>query len=798
MDARNTPFWLACGVALVALPLVGGCAADGLPRIDPTGESLFVWPGQQPAVTNPFAPPPALAVTSTPGNIVAPPVYSDPANPGTFAPPAATFPAVAAAPGAATAAVSPPNVVGTTVAASAPGPQDTLTLSPNRVLAPVGSEVILRAGVCSSSGYYIVNQRVEWMIDRAGPGQIVTVGERGHLDMFRCPQNTPRKIDNWYAIGATIPYHVCLDRGTAETTDDLQIRPGEAWVSVSSATEGTSYVTAYSPAVGNWPGRTARATIIWVDAQWQFPPSVTLPAGQPHVLTTIVTRQSDGVPVAGYIVRYEVAGGGASLGYGAGQASEVPTDGQGRARVEITPTDSAPGSTTVNIQIIRPEQLGAAPGPRVTLGSGATTLTWAGGGASPIPQLPAGQVPPPASQPPQPQPFVPPPTEPAVPPLGATTPGKPQLEVTVVNVTPGPFAVGDAVRFNVTVRNKGTAPAQNIVITSDFDQGLSHPGDTKGVFRIESKSMRTLGPGESDSIPLSFTITKPGRQCQRVTVSAADATDVFHQACVDVAAAAPAAERPTLRVEITGERIKNVGDLTDFNTVVENTGTVAATNLIVDITTDREFLEPKQADRDLEQQPDGTLRVQIPRLAPGEKRNYAIQCLCRAANDRACAKINVTGDNDVRYLAEHCIEIRPPRGGPGRGEAAAGSENLRLTIIEWAQPARVGQSMTLFVNLDNIGVSSERQVAVRVLVPNNFTVDTTAIQPRGSFEVVNRPEGLELQFTPIAELRAVEQQRYILPLTPARAGLATISAQVRSQSVTEPITQQREITIIDR
>ena len=123
---------------------------------------------------------------------------------------------------------------------------------------------------------------------------------------------------------------------------------------------------------------------------------------------------------------------------------------------------------------------------------------------------------------------------------------------------------------------------------------------------------------------------------------------------------------------------------------------------------------------------------------------------------------------------------------------------MRLTLIDTGQPTKVGQPTTLFANLNNTGVSSERQVAVRVLIPNSFTVDRTAIQPRGSFEVVDVPEGLELRFTPIAELRAGEQQRYIVPLTPARAGVATVSAQVRSQSATGPTTKQREITIIDR
>lgn len=794
MQSRKFAIWLAFCAALLALPWWVGCAScpcpcpclSGCPRIDPTGESFLIWPNQQPTVTNPFVTAPAVA--AVPGNVTAPPVFSDTAG--------AAFPAVAATPGA-TAAVSPTNIVGSTVnTAYATGPEDRLTLTPSRVLAPVGSEVILRAGVCSASGYYIVNQRVEWMIDRAGPGQIVTVGERGQLDMFRCPQNTPRKVDNWYAIGATIPYHICLDRGTANTADDLQIRPGEAWISVSSATEGTSYVTAYSPAVGNWPGRTNRATIIWVDAQWEFPPSVTLPAGQPHVLVTRVTRQSDGMPVAGYIVRYEVAGGGAaSLGYGAGQSSEVTTDSQGLARMEITPIDATPGSTTVNIQVIRPEQPGAAAGARVTLGSGATTLTWAGAGASPIPQLPPGRVPPPSGEPPQPLPFNPPAREPDVPPLGTTTPGQPQLDVAVKLDTPGPFNIDDRVIFTVTVRNRGTAPAKNIVVASDFDAGLSHLQAESGATRVEYKGMRELAPGESESVELGFTITQAGEQCQRVTVTA-DGVSVpaVDRGCVTVAAAAPT-ERPTLRVEMSRDRIKTVGEITELKTLVENVGTVPARNLVLDIRSDRQFLVAVERDRDLTPLTDGTLRVQIPELAPGDKREFPVKFRCEAPSVSACANATVSGDNDLRYEAESCLEIRPRLEGEG---PAAGQSNLRLTITDFGQPTRVGTQTTILVNLDNTGLTSERNIRLLMLFPPGLTVDTTKIQPQNSFQVVNREQGLELQFTPIAELRANEQQRYVIPITPNRAGVSTIMAQYGSDSTPQPLQQQREITTIDR
>ena len=54
--------------------------------------------------------------------------------------------------------------------------QDHLRITPDRVLAPVGSEVVLEAGICSSAGYLITDRRIEWLLDRGGAGQFADVG----------------------------------------------------------------------------------------------------------------------------------------------------------------------------------------------------------------------------------------------------------------------------------------------------------------------------------------------------------------------------------------------------------------------------------------------------------------------------------------------------------------------------------------------------------------------------------------------------------------------------------------------
>ena len=268
--------------------------------------------------------------------------------------------------------------VATPLGSAVPVGRRLLRVTPDRILAPVGSEVVLKAGVCSASGYLLANQRVEWLLSAGGAGQFVDLAERDQVSVMRWIWDTPRKVDNAYAITAASWVPICLDRGTADPSDDVQILKGDAWVSVTSATEGTSHVTAYTPAIDDWNLRRATATIYWVDAQWALPPPAVAEVGRPHVLTTTVARRTNGAPLAGWLVRYEVPSG-ASLGYQGGNVVEVPTDANGRASVEVAPSGATGGNTTVTIAVVRPPQGGADSSPRLEVGRGTTTIIWSSG-----------------------------------------------------------------------------------------------------------------------------------------------------------------------------------------------------------------------------------------------------------------------------------------------------------------------------------------------------------------------------------------------------------------------------------
>ena len=259
-----------------------------------------------------------------------------------------------------------------TAASAYAGPE--LLVTPGRLVAPVNTEVIMAAGIRSPDGYYVTRQPLEWMLAQDGVGQIVAVGHESPHNASYVLRSSPQKLATNYVRAHTSTISQVLDRGTPAPTDDVYLHKGQSWVSITSPTEGTSHVVVWAPKEMNWDRRKTTATIYWVDAAWRLPASAAARAGQPHPLTTFVTR-STGEPISGWTVRYEVLDGPpANFSRGA-RIVEVRTDGAGRATADLLPVSTEPGITTVGVQIIR---AGAARGdlPQMVVGQSTVGVQW--------------------------------------------------------------------------------------------------------------------------------------------------------------------------------------------------------------------------------------------------------------------------------------------------------------------------------------------------------------------------------------------------------------------------------------
>lgn len=259
-------------------------------------------------------------------------------------------------------------------------------LSPQKLVAPVGREVVLVSGMCGDDGYLITEQPMEWMLSKESVGHFVDVGEPApsFFRRVRCREGQKLGVD--YAITKTTKKRQMITRGTPSTKDDILLQRGQTWVSLMSHSEGASYVTTLATDGDRWDQRRRTATIQWVDADVAFPPSQQLEAGQRAELVTTVVRASDRIPARGYLVRYTIQEGISARfvpGEGQQQAQatndgltlEVATDANGEAVAYVATPQGVPATDAiVSIQVIRPAR-GASP--ELPVFQSTTNVRWA-------------------------------------------------------------------------------------------------------------------------------------------------------------------------------------------------------------------------------------------------------------------------------------------------------------------------------------------------------------------------------------------------------------------------------------
>jgi len=875
--------WLRPAVWGCALA-IAGCANFQLPRIDPTGERLFV-----PAGT---PPPPRPIVVAPPPSASSPVFSSGPAGPPLQAPaqplpvmpgsaPAAALPAPPAFPPPA-----PPGAAPALDAAPGGIPQPGLTLSPAQIIAPVGSEVVMIASILGPEGYPLTRERIEWMLQAGEPGKFVALGQRGTFDCLNLIRGLPRKVDNTYAINTTSTGPVTLDHGTPTLSDDIVVQGGQAYVTITSSSEGTSHVTAYAPSVAQWDRRQQRATIYWTDALPSFPAPSIGPVGSRHMLTTSVARQSDGAPIAGWRIRYEITGG-PEAGFAPDGSSvvEVATNDLGQGNAEIFQKQPGAGTNQIGIQVIRPASA-VGGGRELAIRGGSTLRTWTSSEISVRTVGPAEgsvgsivtyriEVTNPGGVPARDVVV----TDQAAPglqflnsnPAAATSPsgqewrlgeiasrqtrlievnfrvtqagelgyctsvtaadgltGKDcartiatagRLELNIVG--PPSAEVGQEVKFEVQLTNRGDIPATELVIRDAFDVGLEHAASASPIER----SLTDLAPGATRRIAVTFRVTRPGELCQNVEVRGQGGLQASTRACITVTqppivppatpplippagapivpkGEEPAARGPTISVRVTGPSLRKVGESAEFVIDVKNIGDVPLTNVRV-ADSSEPALETSQATGGWVKA-EGVLAWRFDSIAPGKTKRLRVICRCAKESVRACNRATVTADPGLTMADEACVQIvgeaaaPPPADDASPPPAAAPASKagaLTLSVADSADPVTVGGETIYQIVLTNDSDQPDRSVIMTATVPPGMKL----LEMKGPGRpVVATIRGRELQFTTIAEMRAREAINFSVSVRAEQAGAGRFTVSVTSERQRTPAGAEERTQIIER
>ncbi len=834
----NQIAWLSC--ALILVSLVSGCSRLRFPRIDPTGQRIFL-----PAESTPLAPlPNTLSNPNLPANSFGAPVNPSPA----FTQPPPVAPCCGGRliqrPG------RQPLLLPKAHEVKRRGPQGSIVMSPGRIIAPVGSEVVVLAGLCGDDGTFIINQPLEWMLSNDSVGQFIEVGGTDHAVANSLIKPSSKKIDGEYAWTRTSLKPRLISRGTETKTDDHRVAKGQSWLSVSSASAGTSYVTCVAPKTNAWDKRKGTTIIHWVDASWAIPAPSFAQAGQVAPLNVAVTRSGDTSGISGWKIRYQVVGGApAEFLPDGSQTINVVTNERGQAPVQLQqPTGQvAAGTTQIRVDVIQPAAFGQR---ELLVESGITTVTWS------APALTIRAIGPREAGIDQPYSYR----------IEITNPGDQiardvvvrtkdfSSEVKYISSNPSPSQFGNQYEWKIgdlaprsqakiidiqlksdkigtsqlcfevssqTDKLQTEACAQTTIAGPCIALKLSGPSTAKigdiVTFNIQvtnecdftirkaqleiapSVGMRAirfgnqtiiadlpkpLEPNVPQDIPVQFQMTDAGIRCFDVKVNTNEGHSARGRKCVEVIGN----NTGQVKLSLETQQVLQVGNNFQARVTIENSGTTALTNInLVNRFSDSLDLQ-KVSDGYRSGYVGSDFHVAIGNLNPGQKAEFVMQFNASKVDGNAFLQSSMLSAENVNDSKRSTIRIENvggggggvviPNGGGNAGANAGQAGNLTVAVRSLTPNVRRGQEAKYQVTVTNKLSTPQQSVGITMFVPPGLKFKRLEQSQRNVLE--QSPDGTEVRLERIAEMRQFESYTFVMVVDALELGRPIVEVGAQS------------------
>lgn len=530
-----------------------------------------------------------------------------------------------------------------------PGEAGQLIMTPSKIIAPVGSEVVVLAGICGEGGRFLKNKPLEWMLSNNSVGEFIEIGGMHHRAFNQLIPPTSKKLDGQYAKGRTGLKRLTLSRGTPTPDDDISLAEGQTYVSVSSASPGVSYVTGVAPNVEGWDRRRAITTIHWVDANWSIPVPIQATAGTVSALTTVVSR-TDGSGVKDWPVRYTIVGGAAAEFAPAGsETAEAFSDKSGKATVQIRQPEGQfePGTTQVRVDIVRPPILGQ---PELIVESGITTVTWS---------APA---------------------------------------LTIRAIGPRTAEFDTPFKYTLEITNPGDQIARNVIVrTKDFSDNAEYISATPKPIPFGRNYEWQIGDVPPNGAPQVIEVDLRSQRIGNVRLCfevASDTDRLQTEACAETEIV-----NPCIAISIDGPQAARRGEEVTFLIRVENQCNEPLENVTMVVRHDMGLVRTGRANpATIRIQPNGLLNV-------GDTKTFPFTAVVQQSGPQ-CISVDVTADGIRPERDRACVNVNDvglpvPTNPPTTGPVTPNS-GLRVQSITTLPPEGLGDDIsTIQVRLTN-------------------------------------------------------------------------------------------------
>lgn len=227
-------------------------------------------------------------------------------------------------------------------------------------LVATGKYLAVIAQVTDEFGNALIDQPVEWSIDRQGTGEIVAVvGEK--------PQVKPGdKVSALFARGFTAKQDC-----EVEGMPGIKLRPGDACCLVCSHSPGDMVVTATAPSIPETPKRQAMAKIHWDDARLVLPPPTIASAGS-TLRVPIRVANAQGALLSGYRITVHNETPDVAIDSD-NSKQEFITDARGEVTLPLRTLSMQPNSAKIHLSLFGNQSY---PGKPSVLDEGEVEVRW--------------------------------------------------------------------------------------------------------------------------------------------------------------------------------------------------------------------------------------------------------------------------------------------------------------------------------------------------------------------------------------------------------------------------------------
>ncbi|MBL8812824.1 MAG: hypothetical protein JNM43_21845 [Planctomycetaceae bacterium] len=352
----------------------------------------------------------------------------------------------------------------------------------------------------------------------------------------------------------------------------------------------------------------------------------------------------------------------------------------------------------------------------------------------------------------------------------ATVIKSPKLELELNG--PAEVKVGDEVRLEFAIHNRGTGDASDVVLRSVLPPGLRHPEGGDLEYEIE-----TLRAGASEVVDLTVVAAEPGDQIRvsaeltssgvQVTTSHTDIKIVGAQ----------------LSIERLGPEKRFVGRTAQFQNIITNETNFEATNAFV-IEQVPEGMRFISASNGGTYNPDTRrIRWDIARLAPGKQTVLEVELAAETAGEmESMVEISEAAGFRTRARENTIVKVED-------------LHNVTADISRQDKPVAIGEKFGFTITIDNRGTAIARNVEVAVQIPPDIKVLAA-----GTKDVPgNLVEGRNIvRFATVQAIRPNEKMTFTIKLQgQAAVKNAVVQGSLKYDEMSEPLIVSESVTVFD-